>query len=1622
MPRQQAGPPAAARPRQQLRPLRLLTHNVNGLTLAKVEQVVAQWVRLGVDVVCLQETKLQFMATPSMERALRDACQQLDPSHGGFQVLWGLNTRSGRSAGVAILIRKALIHSGALSVTGADSRSNDGRFLMVPISWGGHNFNLVNVYLPCGGELDREQHNFIRTHLAPLAQQPGIWGGDWNWVPVTSRDRVSLRRPRAPPAAAAGPPAAGAADRPAPGGPAAPAAGVADRPALGGPAAAAAAPAGAQGGGGALAADAGEAARDMGEEAAAVAAHAAAAADGIGVRDRRARELREVADIAAGAAAAGAAAAAAGLAAGDAAGALQGWLQAGALGLVAEDIAAAASQRDAEHEREAAARRQQQREGHNAAGHPEVPSTARVFQAAAPDMLDAFRILHPAQRSFTHHSCCSAARLDRWYCSSRFQAFLAHCGARADTPSDHRPVILDLLPAQPSRLGQGYRRARPQQFWDMEAHREDFLGFLREQAEAAPASDTPQEAQALLQWWPGFKQRVLAKCSELARQARADRQQQQPQEDIRTAAAQRLTAAFEAVEGSTSEAEAAAALDGVLRARQQWRDTVHAEGVKASWQRRRDWVHAGERPSKGLTAAINSLAPPVSRLVPGLRSPVTGRTVLGGRALANLVAVYWGNICRAMPTDAAAQRAVLQAVDDSGLRLSAEEATALGGLEVTAEEVAAAVKQSKSGKAPGLDGLPLEIYRKGGALDVLAPLLARLFTAMGQLGQVPAGLLDGVISIIYKKGQRVDPANYRPITLLNTDYRVLAKVLGNRLRFVLPTLIQPAQTGFVPGRLIGENILLHQLLPAALGQESKAGTVFCDFYKAYDTVDRGFLLAVMEHMHVGEGFLKWVKLLLEGTSACACVNGFVSRLVPTTSGVRQGCPLSPFLYLFISQALLCLLTARGFGVQVGGRRLTASAFADDTQPFLHDMFAQAPDFLATMDLFRRAAREGLNLDKTVLLPTGWAARRELWRRHFVPLVQAEEGMGGLLPAAEIDRLALQRAEAQLRQEGASVPPGQVVAGMKVVGEAEALGVCFAANGGVRVDWPARLEKVKGVLTFLSKLPLSMFGRALASSGYGISKLLYAAEFVGSPPDDVLSTLDALQAKLVVRGQAPAAHERRFAGVRAGLLPGHPSLGGFGALPYKQHITARHAMWGVRLLKGDEATPWVYLARRQLAPTGEHVCPAWARLGIAMCSDASHGPHGKPLSPVLRRLAQGMLALPAWRDGAAEPLVPGPWCYSMPLWCNPFVLGTGAPGPLPRRGLEADFGDIAELPTITTVGQARAALQAIRRACQPGDASWGTHVFPTWLCRNGQFSDRQRALERFESLVRAIPACWVRAITGRDLGSAREVVQARLLPRLVWPLPGGNASVPLAKLRVKQATRLQLQPLLEARAVKHGAFIQEAYAGGGAQPAQLDPASLLPLFQQLWELPWENTRKEVFWLLALDGIPTAARLHQGEGEPCNCGQRLPDRVHHFWDCPVARSVCREMQRALGAQAPALSRSQVWLMQAPAGVHSGVWRVACLAALGAMDHGRKLLVAWRLAADAGRRGGRGAPPPLPQRITLATRVAVACFWDLLQDFVFLGLAPAPWLADVSVDHPFLHSVPLLRGGHALRLHRV
>jgi hypothetical protein len=590
---------------------------------------------------------------------------------------------------------------------------------------------------------------------------------------------------------------------------------------------------------------------------------------------------------------------------------------------------------------------------------------------------------------------------------------------------------------------------------------------------------------------------------------------------------------------------------------------------------------------------------------------------------------------------------------------------------------------------------------------------------------------------------------------------------------------------------------------------------------------------------------------------------------------------------------------------------------------------------------------------------------------------------------------------QLEQDPCAVPPGYSFAGLTVVGAAKALGVLHMRSGQSLVDWEALLAKVEKRYAAIAALPVSMFGRGIAAGAYGLSRLLYAAEFVGLPAPAHLQRLQALTAKLVDRGQAPADTERDFAGIRAQLLVGHPSEGGCGVLPLEQHITARHARWALRLLHGDASVPWVQVAQHVLAPTRAPDAALW-RAGIAMCMDAARGPAGARLPAPLARLAAAMHALPPWQLlQAVEPVqAPGPWCASAPLWCNPQLTVQG-PGMERRVGLAVAFAGLAQLGTITTVKEALTALAEVT-AAWPYERYLAT-AFPFWLRGSEDYLDRQTAIAHLTALVNSIPQAWrdaAAAATTPQLPPTREV-QAQALGRVGW-VGVGPHPVESQAATVKQLALLQLGPLRAAREAKWAGFLADA--GQGAPPGEAPTAAELQrLLRRLWKLRWDNQRKEVYWRLVLDGLPNATRFAHAD-ETCGCGAAGPGRLHHYWQCPVAQAVVQAMQAEMPQLQQQLLPVHVWLARAPAGwLHRGVWRVVALSAVLAMEKGRQLLYKWQKQSPH--------QPCLqlsPQQLQLAAAVAVATLWDMVADWVGLGLYPATWALEMPVGHPFVAPV--------------
>ena len=199
-----------------------------------------------------------------------------------------------------------------------------------------------------------------------------------------------------------------------------------------------------------------------------------------------------------------------------------------------------------------------------------------------------------------------------------------------------------------------------------------------------------------------------------------------------------------------------------------------------------------------------------------------------------------------------------------------------------------------------------------------------------------------MITLLKKGGKHVWEGldNYRPITLLNTELKILSRVLANSLQLVISDLIGPEQTFAVKGRSIQDNLHLIREVLEGIKDDTEAALISLDQSKAFDRIEHRFVATVLETAGFQPEFRRWISMMYHNPQAVVQVNGRRSRALTIERSVRQGCPLSPLLYVLTLEPLLRRFRDEGtspvlHGVPFAGP-LTArvSAFADDITVFV----------------------------------------------------------------------------------------------------------------------------------------------------------------------------------------------------------------------------------------------------------------------------------------------------------------------------------------------------------------------------------------------------------------------------------------------------------------------------------------------------------------------------------------------------------------------------------------------------------------------------------------------------------------------------------------------------------------
>ncbi|KJE95543.1 hypothetical protein CAOG_009935 [Capsaspora owczarzaki ATCC 30864] len=340
--------------------------------------------------------------------------------------------------------------------------------------------------------------------------------------------------------------------------------------------------------------------------------------------------------------------------------------------------------------------------------------------------------------------------------------------------------------------------------------------------------------------------------------------------------------------------------------------------------------------------------------------------------IANTLRDFLGTLYASEPTTQEDIDTVLEAARPS-YRLTSDEQSKLGA-PLTDAEIRLAIERTPKGRSPGPDGLTPAFYAK--YAGILAAPLAALANVARDRGRLPESMMRGHVKVLYKKGDRASVENYRPISLLNVDCKIISRALCNRLAKVLSKIIPVAQNGFVPGRTIDANIhLFRDILDLTRHHKIPGLAVLLDSRKAFDRVAHDFLYQAMAAYSIGDSFISWMRLLNTGCQSHVVYNATVSLPFPIQRSVRQGSVEAPFLYAIYAGVISDYIQSRrniaflNVRPQLEPLVIKASLFADDTTIFVRN----DKDVMALFKHYEtvgRASNLAINQEKTTIVPLG----------------------------------------------------------------------------------------------------------------------------------------------------------------------------------------------------------------------------------------------------------------------------------------------------------------------------------------------------------------------------------------------------------------------------------------------------------------------------------------------------------------------------------------------------------------------------------------------------------------------------------------------------------------------------
>ena len=436
------------------------------------------------------------------------------------------------------------------------------------------------------------------------------------------------------------------------------------------------------------------------------------------------------------------------------------------------------------------------------------------------------------------------------------------------------------------------------------------------------------------------------------------------------------------------------------------------------------------------------------------------------------------------------------------------------------------------GKSPGSDGLSAEFYLA--FWESLGQDLVESLNYAFECGELTISQRRGIITLIPKKSKdKTVLDNWRPISLLNTDYKIATRAIALRISKILPDIIHSDQTGYVKKRFIGQNIrLISDVIERCQDSKIPGIALFLDFKKAFDSIEWSFLFKALETFGFGDMLVKWIKTFYANPQSCVTNNGFATPFFPLERGVRQGCPLSGILFVIGVELLASAIRSDKSikGLSLDSKEFKLSQYADDTTCLVADTLS-ASNLFEKLDLFRQCSGLELNRSKTEALWLGSNKNR------------TDTPFGIRWPKVYVN----------------------------------ALGICFTTDQNISYskNLEPRLLSLEKCLNVWSSRDLTLYGKINIVKSLALSKLTFVATVLPIP-DDFVKSVNKQIAKFIWSQKNPK--------IKKTTMIGEKKEGGLGMPDFDIINKSLKAAWAKRLSVPDCAM-WKSLPLEYLRDVG-----------------------------------------------------------------------------------------------------------------------------------------------------------------------------------------------------------------------------------------------------------------------------------------------------------------------------------------------------------------------------------------------------------------------------------------------------